>query len=122
MPDCKTDFASPIDLYHVVRTCWSPETCVSGWSTENPCRNQCSVTALAVQHYFGGEVLKTKTKGGTHFYNAIDGVRWDLATDQFDEPIPYEDLPSSIAEALSDASPERFAVLIRQIEVRAAAK
>ena len=118
----KARFVSPIELYHVVRRCWSPNTCVSGWSQENPCRNQCSVTALAVQHYFGGDILKTNTKGGTHFYNCLAGKRWDLATDQFNEPIPYEDLPSTTAEALSDATHERFKILLESIEQKTPAE
>lgn len=122
MTDQQIHFASPIELYHVVRTCWSHDTCVSEWSAENPCRNQCSVTALAFQHHFGGDILKTRTKGGTHFYNLVHGAKWDLATDQFDEPIPYEDLPSTTDEALSDATPERLKILLERIEQRVSAQ
>ena len=121
MADGTTRFASPIDFYYVVKACWSPDTCVSGWSANNPCRNQCSVTALAVQHFFGGDILKTRTKGGTHFYNRVGTAKWDLATDQFDEPIPYEDLASSTAEALADATPECFAVLLERVAVQTVA-
>jgi hypothetical protein len=115
-------FRDPIELYHVVRLAWSEETCCSGWTPANPCRNQCSVTALAVQHHFGGDIVKTATKGGTHFYNRIGGTYWDLAADQFDEPIPYGNTPSSREEALADSSPAKLAALLSNIErVRQAA-
>lgn len=109
-------FTDPIDLYHVVKRAWSEETCCSSWTADNPCRNQCSVTALAVQHYFGGDIVRTATKGGTHFYNRIDTRYWDLAADQFDEPIPYENRPSDRTEALADSSPDKLAALLRNIE------
>ena len=108
-------FSDPVDFYHVVRGGWSGAT-TSAFDPARPARNQCSVTALAVQHYFGGEILKTPTVGGTHFYNQIDGVRWDLSIEQFDAPIPFADLPSSRAEALTDCSPVQLAALIDYIE------
>ena len=80
------------------------ETIADPFDPANPCRNQCAVTALAVHHHFGGGIIRTATKGGTHFYNLIDGRYWDLATDQFNEPIPYDNTPSSVEEAARDAS------------------
>ncbi len=108
-------FETPIQLYHVLKTSWTEETCCDGWDAQNPCKNQCSVTALAVQHFFGGDIVTTATKGGTHFYNRIDGVYWDLAADQFDEPIPYANTPSSVEAALADSSAAKLDVLLANI-------
>ena len=109
-------FDSPIDLYHVVKRAWSQDSVSTPFDPANPCRNQCAVTALAANHYFGGDIVKTATKGGTHFYNRIDGRYWDLATDQFDEPIPYDNAASSIAEAHEHATSEQLASLLANIE------
>lgn len=109
-------FATPIDLYHVVKKSWGPDSIPDPFDPANPCRNQCAVTALAVRHYFGGDIFKTATKGGTHFYNRIDGRFWDLATDQFDEPIPYDNTQTSPEEAHEHASPAHLAALIANIE------
>jgi hypothetical protein len=109
-------FASPIDLYHVAKRSWSAETIVDPFNPANPSLNQCAVTALAVRHYFGGDILKTATKGGTHFYNLIEGRCWDLTTDQFGEPIPYDNMPSSVDEAHQHARPEHLAALLRAID------
>lgn len=108
-------FDDPLALYRVMRTCWSAAT-TAGFDPARPARNQCSVSALAVQHYFGGTIVKTPTVGGTHFYNDLDGTFWDLSAEQFDEPIPMAGLPSSTAEALADSSPERLAALLVNIE------
>lgn len=109
-------FASPIDLYHVIKHCWSAETVCGAFDPANPCKNQCAVTALAVRHYFGGDLVRSATQGGTHFYNYIDGRYWDLATDQFHEPIPYDNTPATVAEAHQHAAPAELAALIHAIE------
>jgi len=74
-----------------------------------------TLPALAVQRLMGGEIVKTRTKGGTHFYNLIDGRYWDLAADQFDEPIPYENLPTSADEAFEHATPAQLDALLANI-------
>ncbi len=109
-------FSNPIELYHVVKRSWSEETIADTFDPANPCRNQCAVTALAVQEYFGGDIIKTATKGGTHFYNLIDGRYWDLAADQFDEPIPYDNMHTTATEAYEHATPEHLNALLGNIE------
>lgn len=109
-------FSSPIEFYHIVKKCWSADTIGNEFDPSNPCRNQCAVTALAVQKYFGGDIVKTATKGGTHFYNLLDGKYWDLAADQFDEPIPYDNSLTNADEAYEHATPEHLEVLIGNIE------
>ncbi|WP_425502195.1 YunG family protein [Peteryoungia desertarenae] len=61
---------------------WSRETS-SLWSLGNPARGQCGVTSLVVQDVFGGLILKTPLPQGPHFYNSIDGRRFDFTADQF---------------------------------------
>ena len=90
---------------------WSSRTS-SLWSPDNPARGQCSVTALAVQHLVGGEILKTQTEAGPHFYNRIGGVTRDFTAAQFDAPPRYDDLPSNADEALADTSEARLAALL----------
>ncbi len=113
--DAAVTFADPIDLYHSVKRAWAAETVSTPFDLANPCRNQCAVTALATQRLMGGEIVKTRTKGGTHFYNLIDGRYWDLAADQFDEPIPYENLPTSADEAFEHATPAQLDALLANI-------
>jgi len=69
-----------------------------------------------VQDHFGGEILSTKTAGGTHFYNLIDGKKWDLTVSQFAEPIPYDDTPSSRIAALADTSAQKYALLADRLK------
>ncbi|QHJ01042.1 hypothetical protein GT347_25480 [Xylophilus rhododendri] len=110
-------FATPLDLYRALISVWSSDTASppNGWSPSNAAMNHCSVTSLIVQDYFGGEILNTKTSGGTHFYNLIDGVRWDLTANQFSEPIPYEDLRSSRDISIGDTSDQKYRLVVERL-------
>ncbi|WP_072391269.1 hypothetical protein [Hyphomicrobium sp. CS1BSMeth3] len=74
------------------------------WTKENPAAGQCNVTALLMQELFGGELLKTRLPEGDHFYNRIDGRRYDFTASQFGQPIAYADVPASRTEAEQGAS------------------
>ncbi len=51
---------------------------------EDPAHNQCTVTSMVVQDYFGGDILALSMPcGGTHYLNSIDGKVFDFTSDQF---------------------------------------
>jgi hypothetical protein len=68
-----------------------------------------------VQDILGGDILKTDVDDYWHFYNQIDGRRWDFTISQFETPIGYDDLPSTREEALSDTSPEQYRLLRQRV-------
>jgi hypothetical protein len=111
--DVSKNFATPVDLYRAISRVWSGDTSspTNAWSPSNPAQNHCSITSLIVNDYFGGEILTTRTTGGTHFYNLIDGQRWDLTVSQFAEPVPFDDTHSSREAALADTSPQKYELL-----------
>lgn len=85
-PDIKT----PIDLYDKLCDIWSADTCAPRmrheWSINNPTLGQCSITAFLAQDIFGGDVYGLKTEsGGIHCYNVVDGICFDLTSEQFGE-------------------------------------
>ena len=110
-------FSTPLDLYRALALVWSQDTAspTGAWSPANRAQNHCSLTALVVQDYFGGQILSKKTSGGTHFYNSLDGVKWDLTSSQFSESIPYDDFPSSREIALADTSAEKYKLLVERL-------
>jgi hypothetical protein len=73
------------------------------------------VTAVVVQDVFGGDIFKTDVDGAWHFYNRIDGRRWDLTMSQFAKPIGYDNLPGDRDEALSDLTWEKYQLLRRRV-------
>ena len=87
---------------------WS-STSSSKWKKSNPALGQCGVTALVVQDHLGGEIVKTKVVKQEvgelrHFYNLIESKPNDFTISQFDDPINYDNLPSSREEAFQDTN------------------
>ncbi|WP_248905378.1 YunG family protein [Halocatena marina] len=103
------------NVLRALRKAWSPESS-SLWTEENPARGQCGVTALVLQDHFGGEIRKTPTDGGLHFYNIINDQRCDLTADQFDQKPEYLDQPSNRDEAFGDTNAHRYAILTDRFE------
>lgn len=96
---------------------WSLET-AKQWSQENPANGQCNVTAAVINELFGGEVLKTRLPGTWHYYNRIDGQRYDLTDSQFKRPRArfaapesYDDITSSNEEAMTGIPQREFDAL-----------
>lgn len=63
---------------------WCAETAYGKWHPLCPSLNQCAVTSLIVQDYFGGQLLRRKmTNLSQHFLNRLpNGTEIDLAEDQ----------------------------------------
>jgi hypothetical protein len=84
-------------LYNALKASWNADTAYKNkWDPACPAMNQCCVTALVVQDYYGGDILSCPTKGlGDHFWNKIfGGEELDLTFSQFSftKDIPYRDL------------------------------
>lgn len=86
-PDNEYGVKTPIDLYDRLLNIWSVDTCAPrlrpDWSTENPTLGQCSITAFLAQDIFGGDVYAVKTDNGVHCYNVVNGISFDLTSEQF---------------------------------------
>ncbi|WP_073615114.1 YunG family protein [Desulfopila aestuarii] len=89
---------------------WSQESS-SRYDRCNPSKGQCSVTAIVVKREFGGTVLRTCIGGHWHYYNRINGKIFDFTSSQFDEKIEYDNLESSIEDALTDCDEQQVAAL-----------
>jgi hypothetical protein len=88
----------PEIVARALRKSWSADT-ARQWSQLRPAAGQCNVTALLVHDLFGGELLKTGLPGVSHFYNRIDGVRYDFTAAQFEAPIEYADTTAARTDA-----------------------
>ena len=83
---------TPLDLYDRLEKAWCAETCAprlrGEWSEDNKTAGQCSITAFLAQDLFGGEVYGVDLpSGGVHCYNVVDGVLFDLASEQFGDVV-----------------------------------
>lgn len=78
------------DLYGALGRSWAKETSADpdGWSKDNPAWGQCAVTALVVQDYLGGELLRVQASGPGfnwgHYWNRLpSGLVVDFTQRQF---------------------------------------
>lgn len=92
---------TPLDLYDALSDIWCADTCAprmrDEWTAENKTLGQCSITAFLAQDIFGGEVYGLTTENGSiHCYNVVDGVTFDLTSEQFGgkaKELVYENNP-----------------------------
>ena len=100
----------PDEVADALRLSWSLAS-ARQWTTENPAAGQCNVTALLVHELFGGELLRTPLPEGDHFYNRIDGRRYDFTESQFTEPVTYRDVLAARANGEHGATSSELAAL-----------
>ena len=118
------------DLYDLLSEIWCKETCAprlrGEWSEENKTLGQCSITSFLVQDIFGGKVFGVPLAGGgAHCYNAVNGVRFDLTSEQFHgEPLVYDDKFEQFRDAhFSDKEKEaRYLLLKNELKKKLAAR
>jgi hypothetical protein len=86
-------------LFLALRKSWSTETARGDWREDVPSLNQCAVTALVVQDYLGGVLLRCLTeKGDSHYWNRLpSGKQVDLCKEQF-KHIPDKPLLNTTIE------------------------
>ena len=72
---------------------WTKETCSLGlkdiWTIDNKALGQCAVTALIVNDFLGGKIMRCMCESGSHYYNLINGEVVDLTDSQFKEIPDY---------------------------------
>ena len=75
-----------------------------GWDNDTryrshyPSDNFSSVISQLIYDSFGGEILKTHMKKGWHFYNRINGERFDFSASEMRKSMAgqsFEDIPSA---------------------------
>jgi hypothetical protein len=101
-------------LMEALTKSWSL-TSSSKWTSDNPANGQCGVTVLVVNDLLGGKIKKTELSEGWHFYNTINGKRYDFTASQFKEDIDYMDLPSNREEAYADTNESQYAYLKKSV-------
>jgi hypothetical protein len=113
------------DVEAAIRSAWARETSEDPdeWSTANPARGQCSVTAMLVRELLGGEilianVLRDGVRVERHAWNRLpSGVTIDLTRDQFRNGEAFGE-PSVEEPVLADRNQKRFATLRSRVRAQ----
>ena len=83
------------DLARALASCWSEETSSdrARWSPDNRAWGQCAVSALVVQDYLGGELLRGQMVDGSHYWNVLPGgEQFDATRGQFETQPVFSDI------------------------------
>ncbi len=90
---------------------WSSASAVQ-WTHDTPWAGQCNVTSAVVAELFGAEILRTPWNERTdHYYNRVNGKRVDFTDMQFDQPIEYQDVPTTLEEVRGTIPPSEVDAL-----------
>ena len=75
------------ELTKIIELSWTKDTCVLSlqdeWNSEYKSLGQCAVTALIVNDFIGGKIMRCMCETGSHYYNLINGEIVDLTKKQF---------------------------------------
>lgn len=113
------------ELYEILRSAWCKETAYhEEWGVECPSLNQCCVTAMVVQDYFGGEILWAPCgEDIRHFWNLLEyGIIVDLTWEQFEyigtpNPAGFTGIKQDRDELMNHPSVRgRYDILISKIK------
>ena len=111
------------ELKQLLMQSWNFETCSPGlrdkWSEENPSLGQCAITALIVNDFFGGKIMRCMASSGSHYYNIVDDELVDLTVEQFLEEIPdYENGEERTREYLlsNEDTKNRYLILNKNLQ------
>ena len=111
------------ELKKVIEVSWSKETCYptlqDTWNNSNPSLGQCAITALIVNDFLGGKIMRTMQDGISHYYNLVNGKVIDLTVSQFDGIIPnYEVGEERTRDYLLSSSDtlSRYKILLKNVK------
>jgi hypothetical protein len=115
-------------LFAAVRRAWAADTSFdSRWTSKCPAAGQCAVTALVIQDYLGGQLLRAEVEGISHYWNRIKDTDVDLTREQFARFAPREVVTKARRYVLSfpdtvqryEALRERVAMILNKERVDA---
>jgi hypothetical protein len=79
------------EVLSAVEASWGRDTSVDpdAWGRSNPAWGQCAATALVLQRYLGGELMRAEVGATSHYWNRLEaGREVDLTRRQFDSYAP----------------------------------
>jgi hypothetical protein len=113
--------ATVSDLTAALAESWSRDTSAdpTGWSDENRAWGQCAVTALIVQDYVEGSLLRGEVGPISHYWNVLpNGEHVDLTWVQFEPTAGIENIEPRAREYVL-SHPEthrRYQLLTRRVQ------
>lgn len=107
-------------LQRAIAASWADDTRQPPYFGDHPSAGQCCVSALVVQHFLGGTIIRGLTnKGGVHYWNELDAGAWfDPTRAQFgdDEHVIRADRNPAAHLYLFRETIEKFELLLGRVQ------
>ena len=110
------------EVCEIVNMSFSKDTCYPGlrnkWNEENKTLGQCAITALVLNDFLGGKIMRCMSETGSHYYNLINGEIVDLTVFQFESLPEYEKGEERSREYLlsSEDTKNRYKLLLERVK------
>jgi hypothetical protein len=85
------------ELVKAIESSWCAETSNNPekWTKENTSYGQCAVTALVLNDFVGGDIIRCMVKLSdntkvSHYFNYFQGFYYDLTRKQFDSTVGFD--------------------------------
>jgi len=110
------------EVCEIVSMSFSKDTCFPGlkdkWNEQNKTLGQCAITALILNDFLGGKIMRCKSETGSHYYNLINDEIIDLTVSQFEKLPDYETGEERTREYLlsNEDTKNRYKILLERVK------
>lgn len=110
------------DVCKIVSMSFSKDTCYPAlsdrWNDDVKCLGQCAVSALVLNDFLGGKIMRCMSEAGSHYYNLIGNDIVDLTVSQFNEMPDYENGEERTREYLlsNEDTRNRYKILLERVK------
>ena len=110
------------EVTKIIKLSFTKETCYPSlkdiWTEDNKTLGQCAITALVVNDFLGGKIMRCMCETGSHYYNLINGEIVDLTKEQFKELPSYQLSEERTREYLlsNDDTKNRYKILLNNVK------
>lgn len=112
------------ELEKIIRLSWTKETCFpkleNDWNKDNPSIGQCAITALIVNDFMAGKIMRCMCGNISHYYNIINEAIVDLTFEQFKGNIPdYVNGEERTRDYIlsNNDTKERYLLLLKNVKI-----
>jgi len=107
------------ELTKILEISWSKDTCTpslqDSWNENNKALGQCAITALIVNDFLGGKIMRCMSETGSHYYNIINDHIIDLTSSQFEKAPKYIEAEKRTRDYLlsnEDTKPRDYVIIL----------
>ena len=110
------------EVCEIVSKSFNKDTCYPSlrdkWNKENKTLGQCAITALVLNDFLGGKIMRCESETGSHYYNLINEKIVDLTVFQFNELPDYKNGEERTREYLlsNEDTKNRYKLLLERVK------